>query len=260
VEKSLLLVCSASGNICIYKDYEKNEKVASAFRAAPEAISYQQGPGIITAWQQHTKTLYCAGELDCVKIWDIEREFCVRAIPTQCETSVTSISCNQVTSELCYVGCGNGTILIVDKRNGQHSVVSSVKEHSNWIVNLKSPKRDENTLISGSGDGLIKFWDIRKPEKSINEFQSQKGNVSALSIHDYAYLIAVGSSNQHIKVFNFNGTNLSTIYYHDGFLSQRIGPISALNFHPFKMCLAAGATDSIVSLYTTDKKMKGKIF
>jgi hypothetical protein len=26
------------------------------------------------------------------------------------------------------------------------------------------------------------------------------------------------------------------------------------------MCLAAGATDSIVSLYTTDKKMKGKIF
>ena len=262
VEQSLLLVSSASGNVCIFKNHPKEEKLVTAFRAVPEAISYQQGPGIITAWQQNTKTLFCGGEIEFIRIWDIEREFCVKVLPTYCDTSVTSMSCSKLSGNLCYVGCGDGSILLIDQRIGEqhHSVVSNVKEHQNWIVNLKTPKKIENTLISGSGDGIIKFWDIRKPEKSYQEFQSQKGSMSALAIHDYASLIATGSSNQHIKLFNFNGDNLSTIYYHDGFLSQRIGPISALGFHPYKLCLAAGATDSIVSLYTNDKKMKGKIF
>ena len=56
---------------------------------------------------------------------------------------------------------------------------------------------------------------------------------------------------QFIKVFDFNGNCLNTIRYHDGFLGQRIGPVSSLAFHPTKPLLAAGATDSIVSIYST---------
>ena len=83
-----------------------------------------------------------------------------------------------------------------------------------------------------------------------------------------------GSHNQFIKVFNLSGETLSTIRYHDGFLGQvsihaggrnvvfilyfwsyfqRIGPVSCLAFHPHKMFLAAGATDSIVSIYAGDR-------
>jgi regulator-associated protein of mTOR len=47
----------------------------------------------------------------------------------------------------------------------------------------------------------------------------------------------------------FDGTEVNLIRYHDGFLGQRIGPISALQFHPYKVLLGAGATDSIISVH-----------
>lgn len=44
-----------------------------------------------------------------------------------------------------------------------------------------------------------------------------------------------GSASQMIKVYNLDGGNLSTIRYHDGFMGQRIGPISCLEFHPHRV-------------------------
>lgn len=73
--------------------------------------------------------------------------------------------------------------------------------------------------------------------------------MSSLSVHDYIPVFATGSQAQKIKVFNFAGEELNLIRYHDGFLGQRIGPISCLKFHPYLALLAAGSTDSIVSLY-----------
>jgi regulator-associated protein of mTOR len=70
---------------------------------------------------------------------------------------------------------------------------------------------------------------------------------------------------------NLSGEEVSLIRYHDGFLGQRIGPVSCLAFHPYvhskknilyyafltfivffcryQILLAAGATDSIISIY-----------
>jgi len=62
--------------------------------------------------------------------------------------------------------------------------------------------------------------------------------------------MAIGSGTQHIKVYNMNGETLNTIRYHEGFLGQRIGPISTLAFHPYHTMLAAGSTDSLVSIFT----------
>ena len=76
--------------------------------------------------------------------------------------------------------------------------------------------------------------------------------MTALAVHDHAPVLASGSHNQFIKVFGMDGNTLSTIRYHDGFLGQRIGPVSCLTFHPYRMFLAAGATDSIVAVYTGD--------
>lgn len=73
-----------------------------------------------------------------------------------------------------------------------------------------------------------------------------------------------------------DGDTLGMIRYHEGFLGQvtycllhilqpekltsrpldiqRIGPVSCLAFHPHKLYLAAGATDSIVSVYSHHDK------
>lgn len=43
---------------------------------------------------------------------------------------------------------------------------------------------------------------------------------------------------------------LKWIKYHDGFSGQRIGPATCLAFHPTRAVMAAGATDSIISVYS----------
>ena len=73
--------------------------------------------------------------------------------------------------------------------------------------------------------------------------------MTALAVHNYAPIIATGSHAQFIKLLTMNGEQFGMIRYHDGFLGQRIGPISCLAFHPVRMLLAAGATDHIISIY-----------
>jgi regulator-associated protein of mTOR len=81
--------------------------------------------------------------------------------------------------------------------------------------------------------GDVKFWDPRNNASgSINTFVAHTNTMTALTVHDYAPLLATGSPTQKIKVSNFQGAELSMIRYHDGFLGQRIGPISCLTFHP----------------------------
>lgn len=88
-----------------------------------------------------------------------------------------------------------------------------------------------------------------------------------------SFLYHSGTQNQRIRLADCrNGKEITSIRYHDGLiLGQRIGPVGSLAFHPFvffsfffivfgnltafcdffryKLVLAAGATDSIISMY-----------
>lgn len=63
-----------------------------------------------------------------------------------------------------------------------------------------------------------------------------------------------GSVNQYISVYNMEGSPLNTIKYHEGFMGPRIGPVSCLAFHPYRVSLAAGSMDSSISVYSIDPK------
>ena len=76
-------------------------------------------------------------------------------------------------------------------------------------------------------------------------------------------LLASGSRHQFIKLFDLSALRdgsgaaareTHTIRYFDGFLGARIGPVSALCFHPSKTMLAVGATDSVLSLFGTPSR------
>ncbi|EFC42042.1 predicted protein [Naegleria gruberi] len=259
-EQSMLLVASAAGNVAIYKNYEKKEEPVSSFRAAHEALSSDSGLGILTEWQQHNGTLYVTGDIEKVKIWDVDKEYCVQNIPL--DVPVTSIAADPNNGYLFAAGCSDGKVLLFDKRESPnsgpvltHQLISNYEEVSkNWVVSAKIQNVNSNQVITGYSSGDIMFWDTRVTNKCTRQFNAHKGSMTALAIHNYAPVLACGSNNQFIKVFNTSGETLSMIYYHDGFLGQRIGPISCLAFHPFRMCLAAGSTDSIISLYSGDTK------
>jgi regulator-associated protein of mTOR len=116
---------------------------------------------------------------------------------------------------------------------------------------------DVPEVITGSVRGIVKFWDIRTM-RTFKKFEVFKSPLTALTVHPVAPIMATGSHAQFIKILTLGGDQLGNIIkYHDGFLGQRIGSVSCLAFHPFKMMLAAGSTDSIVSIYSTQQGQSG---
>lgn len=104
-------------------------------------------------------------------------------------------------------------------------------------------------MVSASPAGDLKFLDMRKSSAPYLEVEAHKGHLTSLAVHRHAPVIATGSGKQFMKTFSTEGEHLSMVKYHHSFLGQRIGPVSALRFHPYKVLLAAGAIDSIVSIY-----------
>lgn len=135
------------------------------------------------------------------------------------------------------------------------SRVMSLREHAGWVTSVFLQKGGDGNIISGSVAGDVKFWDPRFTE-SVRTLETI-GNSATFEVHHQARVFATGSASQIIKVYSLNGENLSTIRYHDGFMGQRIGPISCLAFHPHRVHLAAGSTDSFISIYSTEKKRHG---
>lgn len=213
-------------------------KLVNAFRAVPElSLKHQESPVILSQWHSYHGLLYITGDRH-VKIWDIERESCIQSVPfEQADHFVipTSMACDTSANLNCSVAMGfaDGTVCLYDKRlavttNKPYSCAAKFKEHKQPIINMHIQKINNYQLITGSASGDIKFWDTRFLDSSIKTFEAHKG-CTALAIHDYAPVMASGSNNQFVKVFNTNGDTLSMIYYHDGFLGQRIGNFVVAN-------------------------------
>ena len=58
------------------------------------------------------------------------------------------------------------------------------------------------------------------PPPTALDHEAHRSPMTALAVHKYAPLLASGSHNQFIKVFNTQGETLNMIRYHDGFLGQ----------------------------------------
>ncbi len=102
-------------------------------------------------------------------------------------------------------------------------------------------------MISASPAGDLKFLDLRNNSRPYLEVYTNKRHLTSIAVHRHAPLIVTGSSKQSIETFSPSGAQLGMVM--NSFLGQRIGPISALHFHPYSILLAAGATDSVVSFY-----------
>lgn len=104
-------------------------------------------------------------------------------------------------------------------------------------------------MVSASPAGDLKFLDMRKSSAPYHEVEALKGQLTSLAVHRHAPVIATGSGKKLIKTFSTEGERLGMVKWGIGYVGRRIGPVSALHFHPYKVLLAAGATDSVVSIY-----------
>ncbi|BBN00072.1 regulatory associated protein of mTOR [Marchantia polymorpha subsp. ruderalis] len=251
LDDSLLLVASSDGSVRVWKDYTQkdNQRLATAFQTIQGHKPGSRGISAVVDWQQYTGLLYASGEISSITVWNLDTELCFATIPSQSDSCTSAMSASQVHTGQLATGCGDGFVRVYDIRT-RGMLVCAMKAHSNRVMGIDfQPGMDLTKMVSASQSGDIKFLDIRNNASPYLSIDAHKGHLTSLAVHRHAPVIASGSSKSFIKVFSTSGEQLSMVRYHNSFLGHRIGPVSCLHFHPYSVLLAAGATDSIVSIY-----------
>ncbi|XP_060573452.1 regulatory-associated protein of mTOR-like isoform X2 [Ruditapes philippinarum] len=251
-DNTLLMCGSDDGCVKIWRDYnsESDIELVTAFQAVSEMLPLNRGSGLVSYWEQHTGMLLTSGDVRFIRIWDSQKEFKVQDIPTGADSCVTCMASDMSGRSLLIAGCGDGTVRLFDRRLAPTECrVMTLREHTRWVVKVHLQKGTEGKIVTASNSGDLRFWDPRFTESV--RCMNLQSSFTSVDIHPRADVLACGSMNQYIGVYNQSGDTLSTIKYHDGFIGQRIGAITSLAFHPYRVKLAAGSSDSYISVYCT---------
>ena len=228
-------------------------KLVTSFQALSDLGPKKRfiGQNTIVDWQQESGLLFTSGDVNVIRVWNMEKELHVQDISVDSCVVALSNDTHPNGRSFILAGCDDGAVKLFDSRSSssRFSQSSSLSERKARVLAVHRSKSDSHVLVAGHTDGTAKIWDVRKLSQPLRTISCVKGDATAMTIHNFLPLFAVGSQSQKVKVFNFEGEELSMIRYHDGFLGQRIGPLSCLAFHPYRAFLAAGARDSIVSVY-----------
>jgi regulator-associated protein of mTOR len=213
------------------------------------------------------------GRAPYVRLWDVAAERCTAVLPLSggggttgggpgAVGYATSLSSPWPGTSLLIVGTSRGAIQVLDTRlarpgdaaagggGGGSCVAASLREHSTWVVNAAQPRSGcVHSLVSGSLLADVRFWDLRHPTASVHAVAAHRSAMTALAVHDFAPLVATGTRKAGARLLSNAGDAIGDLTHHEGFLGQRIGPVSTLAFHPYRLHLAVGALDSLVAIY-----------
>ncbi len=225
----------------------KNIQLA-AWRPFVPAVG-QRSP-VITCWNNN-QTLFTSGNVPFVRAWDLHREYAAYDLATSVNAGVTTLC--DVGGNGLIAGFGSGAVKLFDPRADKEAA-KDLMGFNACTVGLSVPLTSPNSVVGVSRDGKVNIWDLRagstKQCSPMRSFATKaKSEVSAFALHSVAPILACGYMEQ-IHLYNLNGEQLRVIRYHEGFLEERIGPISALAFHPHSLVLAAASTDKYISVWS----------
>jgi regulator-associated protein of mTOR len=258
-DQAFLLTGSSDGVIRVYRNYDSdnNIELASSWRALTHMVPSNVNSGMVFDWQQVTGRVLVAGDVRVIRVWYAAHETCVMDIPARSGSCVTSLTSDQMTGNIFVAGFGDGAVRVFDTRlKPQESMIRKWKDESDrqWVKSVHMQRGGQRELLSASRNGKVRVWDIRM-DKPLHLFQTTRDTLRTASTHEHLPVFAVGTSSHTVKVFNFDGNELSRLEPYSSFLQQNRGsPISATAFHPHQPILACAARgDHHVNLFTCEK-------
>ncbi|KFX93007.1 hypothetical protein O988_07041, partial [Pseudogymnoascus sp. VKM F-3808] len=262
-DQAFLMTGSSDGVIRIYRNYDSDKKVelASAWRALTHMVPSNVNSGMVFDWQQVSGKLIVAGDVKVIRVWAAGPEVCVSDINARSGSCVTSLTSDQMTGNIFVAGFGDGAVRVFDTRERpQTAMVKKWKDDSDrdWVRSVHMQRGGQRELLSASRNGKVKLWDIRM-DKPLRVIKATTDVLRTASTHEHLPVFAVGTAHHTVKVFNFDGQQLSRIEPYSGFLTaHRSSPISATAFHPHRMMLAAASKrDNNINLFTCEDRKGG---
>ncbi|KAI0138120.1 raptor N-terminal caspase like domain-containing protein [Hypoxylon sp. NC0597] len=255
-DTAFLMTGSSDGVLRVYRNYDspKKTELASAWRALTHMVPSNVNSGMVFDWQQVTGNVLVAGDVRVIRVWAAAYETCIMDIPARSGSCVTSLTSDQMTGNIFVAGFGDGAVRVFDTRlRPQDSMVKKWKDDSDrqWIRNVHMQRGGQRELLSASRNGKVKLWDIRM-DSPLRVIQTTRDTLRTASTHEHLPVFSVGTSAHTVKVFNFDGHELSRMEPYSSFLQQSRGaPISATAFHPHRMILGCAARgDQHINLFT----------
>ncbi|KAB5547163.1 raptor N-terminal caspase like domain-containing protein [Coniochaeta sp. 2T2.1] len=262
-DQALLMTGSSDGVIRIYRNYDDDRKVelASAWRALTHMVPSNIASGMVFEWQQVNGQVLVAGDERVIRIWNAGHEVCTHEIPARSGSCVTSLTSDQMTGSVFVAGFGDGAVRVYDSRiRPQDSMTRKWKdEERQWVRAVHMQRGGQRELVSSSRNGIVRMWDIRMQDP-LKKFVVTRDVLRTASTHEHLPVFAVGTSNHAVKVFNFDGTELSRVEPYYSFLNQTKGTsITSTAFHPHRMMLGCAAKgDYHVNIFACgDEKVPG---
>lgn len=267
LDDPLLMVATTDGMVRIWRNPStKGETVlATAWRTMPSSLDSVRAvpdpgkPAAHACWQHASGCLYTVGGLQpcpVLRVWDVVRELCVDSVAMlspagnsarQAAAPVTCLS--NAVGALVMAGTAAGSVLSVDLRSPAR-LINVTTPHLAPVTGVQlQPGGTLNEVVTSSLRGELCFIDLRTNHEPHDVVQAFKGGLTSVCSHRYAPLIAAGSSERCVKVFDLAGRERTTLKYHNRTFGQRIGPVSTLAFHPLRATLASGSTDHTVTLW-----------
>eukprot|EP00747_Dinoflagellata_sp_TGD_P201751 gnl/TRDRNA2_/TRDRNA2_75221_c0_seq1.p1 gnl/TRDRNA2_/TRDRNA2_75221_c0~~gnl/TRDRNA2_/TRDRNA2_75221_c0_seq1.p1 ORF type:complete len:495 (-),score=67.67 gnl/TRDRNA2_/TRDRNA2_75221_c0_seq1:40-1425(-) len=172
-----LLCCAADdGAVHIIRRWGC-ERHAPSVVCAFQALPRRQNAALCIHWCQSTARLVSAGRDPQIRIWDLAQEqmlhsfnhnirHCVTCV-TQCASAENGTSQDSVFGNLVCVGCGDGSLLLVDSRI-ERGVAQSYKCHTESVTTvtpgvLSTDGAEPKMFAIASSDayGAVNIWDVR---------------------------------------------------------------------------------------------------
>lgn len=179
---SVHIICALSINSLevhlISKRIEKNESNKISIQYESQAVSsldmYGHPTVIRSISLSSDDTLACTISKNCAKIWNVGDRSCLRSLPIVLSKTKGSSGSYGLCSVFLpgdshvVVGTKEGFLLIIDIASGE--VVFSDKAHEKeiWSIDIKRPSAhtaDAISIVTGSADRNVKFWDIETQTK-----------------------------------------------------------------------------------------------
>ncbi|KAK6943403.1 Raptor, N-terminal CASPase-like domain [Dillenia turbinata] len=252
-----MIVLLGDGNIRVWKDYSLRgkQKLVTAFSSIQGHKPGIRSVNAVVDWQQQSGYLYASGEISSIMLWDLDKEQLVNSIPSSSDSSISALAASQVHGGQFAAGFVDGSVRLYDVRTPE-MLVCATRPHTEQVERVMGigfqPGLDPGKIVSASQAGDIKFLDIRNQKDAYLTIKAHRGSLTALAVHRHAPIIASGSAQQRIKVFDLEGKPIDTIRYYFTFMAQKIGSVSCLTFHPYQVLLAAGTADACVSIYADE--------
>ena len=116
----LLVTGSDDGAVRVYRDWQKDQQLVSAWNLLPELVPQSAAGdrisvGLCLTWDSCSRVLAAAGDTKYIRLWDCDAEMKLVDLPSAADSFVTSLSMNE-SARLLAATYYDGSIKLYDPR------------------------------------------------------------------------------------------------------------------------------------------------